>query len=124
MTDDLYELRPRTVRAWRLTWSNWQELADKTGGQFHQSLQLDRSAMRSYMPNSGRAYLSVPVQDKFEVCKVGDWVVEEQAGQYAVWNQVEFEETFRPAPVVVQVYTPQVVIGVPIPPPIDGSQDY
>ncbi len=107
---DLYELRPRKVRAWRLDWSNWQELADRVHGKFHQSLQLDRSAMRQRMPNQGRAYLEVPIfhpdadAERWErqVCKIGDWVVEETPGRFAVWDATDFDETFQPAPIIIE----------------------
>lgn len=94
----VYQLRPRRVRAWRLNWSNWEALADKVKGKFHQRLVIDRAAIRSTMPNQGRAYLEVPnVKGGYEVCRIGDWVVEESAGEFGVWNDAEFTETFEPS---------------------------
>jgi hypothetical protein len=115
MTDS-YQLRPRKVQAWRLDWSNWEELANKTGGKFHQKLLIDRAAMRSTMPNQGRAYLELTLPDFSRAyCKMGDWIVEEVEGQFGVWSDADFSETFEPTPdvyVIVENQPNQLAQGM------------
>lgn len=82
----MYQLNPTFVNAEQLTWDNWQTLADACRGRFHQRISTTQGMT---------GFLEVPdVHSTFQVCRLGDYLVEEASGFFTVWTQFAFESNF------------------------------
>lgn len=91
----------KTVNAEQLTIENAKALTDLVRGQWRETVTLrpgfnaDMSTMVARL-----SWLADAYDTHHQVCRVGDYVVQEPDGRYLSWDRDVFEATFRPKQVV------------------------
>jgi hypothetical protein len=82
------------VEAHRLTWDNWQEMAHRFGGRFHQGGKLSKATYRFVEVH---AYLEVfcPVKQTMVRINVGEWLLIDDLARVCM-TDAEFTSKFVP----------------------------